>query len=128
MRSRGVASFPDPNSSGEFDKATLAQLANSNSHFRSANQDCQHLLPTPSVAQQRDQAAKALRFSVCMRAHGVRNFPDPGSDGRIPDPASLGIDQGSPLFEAANQACRNDRPPYIPSNASYNAYARTHRS
>jgi hypothetical protein len=56
-----------------------------------------------------------------MRNHGVKNFPDPGSDGRIPD--SFGIDQGSPKFEAANQACRRYRPPYIPSNAAYDAYA-----
>lgn len=63
-----------------------------------------------------------------MRAHGVTNFPDPDSTGRIPDPASFGIDQGSPQLEAANQACGKYRPPYIPSNAAYNAYARTQAS
>ena len=70
--------------------------------------------------------ALALEFSQCVRSHGVPNFPDPGSDGRIPDPATVGINQGSPKFEAANQACRAYRPPYLPSNAAYNAYARTH--
>jgi hypothetical protein len=69
--------------------------------------------------------AQALRFSECVRAHGVAGFPDPGSDGRIPDPASAGIDQGSPLFEAANQDCGRYRPPYLPSNAAYNSWART---
>ena len=44
----------------------------------------------------------------------------------IPDPASVGIDQGAPKFQAANQACGKYRPPYMPSNAAYNAYARTH--
>jgi hypothetical protein len=69
-----------------------------------------------------------LQFFRCMRAHGVPNFPDPDSTGRIPDPATFGIDQGSPQFEAANQACRKYRPPYIPSNAAYNAYAQTQLS
>ena len=72
------------------------------------------------------ELAQALRFSRCVRSHGVPNFPDPDSTGRIPDPASLGIDQGSPKFQAANQTCRRYRPPYMPSNAAYNAYARTH--
>jgi hypothetical protein len=58
-----------------------------------------------------------------VRAHGITNFPDPGSDGRIPDPASVHIDQGSPQFQAANQACRQWRPPYMPSNPAYDAYA-----
>jgi hypothetical protein len=128
MRSNGVANFPDPNSSGQFDKTTLSQLAASNSQFQTANHDCQHLLPTPSATQQRQIAAQALAFSKCMRTHGVTKFPDPDSTGRIPDPATLGIDQGSPQFEAANQACGADRPPYMPSNAAYNAYAQTHGS
>jgi hypothetical protein len=70
--------------------------------------------------------AQGLSFSQCMHTHGVTNFPDPGSDGRIPDPASFGINQGSPQFEAANQACARYRPPYIPSNTAYNSWARTH--
>jgi hypothetical protein len=70
--------------------------------------------------------AQALQYSRCVRSHDVPNFPDPDSSGRIPDPASLGIDQGSPKFQAANQACGKYRPPYMPSNAAYNAYARTH--
>jgi len=127
MRSRGVADFPDPTSGG-FNKVTLARLANSNSRYQAASHACQHLLPTASVTQQRDEAAQALLFSHCIRAHGVTNFPDPGSDGRIPDPATVGIDQGSPRFQAANQACRKYRPPYMPSNAAYNAYARTQAS
>ena len=70
--------------------------------------------------------ALGLRYARCMRSHGVPNLPDPGSDGRIPDPESVGINQGSPKFEAANQACGKYRPPYMPSNSAYNAYARTH--
>ena len=52
----------------------------------------------------------------CMHAHGVA-LPDPGSDGRIPDPSTVGLNQGSSPFESANQACGKYRPPYMPSNA-----------
>lgn len=104
----------------------------SSSRFQSAQSACQSLLPNggngPSLAQLEQERTQALRFSQCVRAHGVPNFPDPVSSGRmrIPDPAAVGIDQGSPKFEAANQACAKYRPPYMPSNAAYNAYARTH--
>jgi hypothetical protein len=128
MRVHGVSNFPDPNNSGQFNKVALARLAASTSEFPSAQSSCRHLLPSPSATQQRQAAAQALHFSQCMRAHGVTNFPDPDSTGRIPDPASFGIDQGSPQFEAANRACRKYRPPYVPSNAAYNAYARTQAS
>jgi hypothetical protein len=128
MRAHGVSNFPDPNNSGQFNKVALARLAASSSEFPSAENACGHLLPSPSATQQREVAAEALQFSRCIRAHGVTNFPDPDSTGRIPDPASLGIDQGSPQFEAANQACGKYRPPYMPSNAAYNAYARTQAS
>jgi hypothetical protein len=129
MRSHGVPRYPDPTSNGLV-KESLQQLEVSSSRFQSASSACNHLLPGggsgPSPAQVQQVRAEALEFSQCVRSHGVPNFPDPGSDGRIPDPASVGINQGSPKFEAANQACRRYRPPYMPSNSAYNAYARTH--
>jgi hypothetical protein len=132
MRSNGVPNWPDPNASGVFDKSKLTsqQLGASGSRVQAAQSACQHLLPNGgsgrSPAQVQQMRAQGLRFSLCVRSHGVPNFPDPDSSGRIPDPAPLGIDQGSPKFQAANQACRQDRPPYIPSNAAYDDYARTH--
>jgi hypothetical protein len=132
VRTHGVPKYPDPNSSGQLVKASLQQLGVSGARFQAATRLCNHLLPNggggPNPAQVQYVRALALRFSPCMRAHGVPNFPDPDSNGRIPDPASLGIDQGSPKFQTANQACRKYRPPYMPSNAAYNSYARTHGS
>ena len=129
MRSNGVSTYPDPGGSGTA-KPSLQQLGVSSSRFQAALSACRHLLPNggrpPDQAEQQQVRALSLRFSQCVRAHGVPNFPDPGSDGRIPDPATAGINQGSPKFEAANQACGRYRPPYMPSNAAYNAYARTH--
>jgi hypothetical protein len=130
MRSNGVSRFPDPDSSGFPPKRSLQQLGVSNSRFQAAQRSCRHLLPNggqaPSRAEQLQVTATARLYSRCVRAHGVPNFPDPGNDGRIPDPATVGVDQGSPKFEAANQACARYRPPYMPTNAAYNAWARTH--
>ena len=132
MRSHGVQNWPDPNSRGFFDKTKLSpqQLGASTSRVQTAERACQHLLPNggsgPSPAEAQQIKPQALQYARCVRSHGVPNFPDPASDGRIPDPASVGIDQGSPKFQAANQACGKYRPPYMPSNAAYNAYARTH--
>jgi hypothetical protein len=129
MRSHGVSKYPDPTTSGLV-KESVQQLGVSSSRFQMAQSACQRLLPNggraPSAAQVQQVRALSLHFAECVRSHGVPNFPDPASDGRIPDPATVGINQGSPKFEAANQVCRKYRPPYMPSNAAYNAYARTH--
>lgn len=132
MRSAGVPNWPDPTSSGAFDKSkiTTRELGAATSQVQAAQSACHHLLPNggngPNAARVRQMKARGLRFARCMRSHGVPNLPDPGIDGRIPDPESVGIDQGSPKFEAANQACAKYRPPYMPSNSAYDAYARTH--
>ena len=129
MRSNGVPNYPDPTTSGLV-KESLQQLGVSSSRFQAAQSACRHLLPNggrgPTAAQVQQVKALSLHFSRCVRSHGVPNFPDPDSTGRIPDPATVGINQGSPKFEAANRACGKYRPPYMPSNAAYNAYARTH--
>jgi hypothetical protein len=131
VRSHGVPNWPDPNSSGVFDKSKLTpqQLGASSARVQAAQAACQHLLPSgsaPNAAQVEQVRALSLEFAQCVRSRGVPNFPDPDSDGRIPDPATVGINQGSPKFEAANQACGKYRPPYMPSNAAYNAYAASH--
>jgi hypothetical protein len=129
MRSNGVSNFPDPGSGGVIPKEGVEQLGVTSSRFQTAQRACRHLLPNggqpPSQAERAQVRAQGLAFSRCVRAHGVPNFPDPDSTGRIPEQWP-GVDQGSPTFEAANQACAKYRPPYVPSNAAYNAYARTH--
>jgi hypothetical protein len=132
MRSHGVPNWPDPSTGGVFDKAKLTsqQLGATDARVQAAQTGCRHLLPGGAggrtAAQLQEVKALGLRFAQCVRAHGVRGFPDPDNSGRIPDPATVGIDQGSPRFEAANRACRSSRPPYFPSNAAYNAWARSH--
>jgi hypothetical protein len=57
-------------------------------------------------------AAKAVEYAACMRSHGVSKFPDPtvknGSVGFNITPAD-GIDQSSPQYQSAIQACQSLR-------------------
>ena len=46
-----------------------------------------------------------VRFSSCMRSHGVPNFPDPGPGGGIQLDSSSGIDPQSPAFQSAQRTC-----------------------
>ena len=116
VRAHGVPSFPDPNSNGQFSRNGID--ANS-PQVRSAVGACQSLLPGQNPAAQQAQAgAQALRFSRCMRAHGVPDFPDPsvqsnGSGTSVTirmQAGNGGIDPNSPQFKAAMQACRSILP------------------
>ncbi|HTX31017.1 MAG TPA: hypothetical protein VMD09_06510 [Solirubrobacteraceae bacterium] len=44
-----------------------------------------------------------IKFSDCMRANGIPNFPDPSSGGGIQIPN--GVDPQSPAFQAAQNRC-----------------------
>jgi hypothetical protein len=48
-----------------------------------------------------------LTFAACMRSHGVPNFPDADSDGRI---HAAGIDKNSPAFRAAHRSGERPAP------------------
>jgi hypothetical protein len=61
------------------------------------------------------QLAQGRKFSQCMRAHGVTDFPDPqsagsGNGGGISIQVSGGggsdLDPNNPTFTAAQKACR----------------------
>jgi hypothetical protein len=114
MRSNGVPGWPDPNSYGGFDKSklTLQQLGASGSKVQAAQRACQHLLPGISATEQETQRilAQALRFSRCMRNHGVTNFPDPDSNGGIRIPDSV---ENTPGYGATLTACQPFPPPPV---------------
>lgn len=61
----------------------------------------------------------ALAFAVCMRSHGVPDFPDPSGGGGVNLPANL--NPASPAFEAARATCMKKLPgggPPAPSGAA----------
>lgn len=61
-------------------------------------------LPPGYSAQKHFQ--NTLKFSECMRSHGVANFPDPTSSGGIEINSNSGINPGSPEFQAAQKVCQ----------------------
>jgi hypothetical protein len=130
MRSHGVPSFPDPSASGGYSLKADGSLVGvggsvdiDSSQAQAAYGDCRHLLPGgPSLSQlEQDvqQAAQAqaqalpleLKYSQCMRGHGVPNFPSPGQATTSPDSFPVNVD--SPTFVAAANACQH----LLPSGA-----------
>jgi hypothetical protein len=112
MRSNGVTNFPDPQRGGGLLLKAGGQtgIDPRSPAFQSAQKACKHLLPNGGVPQPltASQRADALKFSQCMRTHGVPNFPDPtfsGGHAGIELSKSSGIDPQSPAFQAAQKAC-----------------------
>ena len=62
-------------------------------------------------------AADFLKFSRCMRSHGVPNFPDPTTGHGIQFTSSSGLDPASPAFKSARSACKKVLPGGGPGNA-----------
>ena len=112
MQTHGVPDFPEPNSQG------VAQGSGINPNspsFQAATKDCRHLLPNggqPTAAQQAQALAQALKFSQCMRSHGISDFPDPQSQPGGGIAIRIRAGQGSDLnpqsaqFQAAQKACQ----------------------
>ena len=120
MRQHGVTGFPDPGSGGGLavNAGSLGMDPNS-SHFKAAQQACRSHLPNGGQVSPSQQAAMqqaALRFSQCMRAHGIADFPDPqfpsssSGGGGVRLELPQGIDAQSPQFQAAQSACQR----YLP--------------
>lgn len=108
MRAHGDPGFPDPNSQGLFSHPAGPE-------YQSAGRACGHLLPSQplTTAQKQQHVGQALKFSACMRSHGVPSFPDPiiaqgGTAVGFRPPRN--IDQNSPQFQSAIRACREFEP------------------
>jgi len=111
MRSHGEPGFPDPDSKGNF--LNLGPVNIHSPQYLSASKACGHLLPSYQVtpAQRQQELSSALKYSACMRSHGVPSFPDPVelANGNIE--LRLGAGHGSsPQQQAAEQACRKFLP------------------
>jgi|HubBroStandDraft_3_1064219.scaffolds.fasta_scaffold128075_2 hypothetical protein len=138
MRTHGVPEFPEP-SEGH----VLIRRSDHNGHvtgvnpqsaqFQAASKACANLSPKggkpPSPAEQAKLQEQALRFSRCMRTHGVPSFPDPefsrgGGGGGIriggKQDGPSRIDPSSPQFQAAQKACQSimPRPKVGPGNVA----------
>jgi len=68
-----------------------------------------------------NRLAQAVRFSDCMRSHGVSNFPDPGQ----PKDVLTKSEVNSPKFQAAQNTCVRLAPPPQPESAATQRARRT---
>jgi hypothetical protein len=69
--------------------------------------------------------AIAVKFSVCMRSHGVTDFPDPtvGSNGLPSWGPTPNVNGGAPAYNAAQQACKKGLPSLGPHTSAEKATA-----
>lgn len=114
IRAHGIPDFPDPNSKGQFlvPNGSSGSLSNVSSAVAgAATKACQKLVP-PSMpgpsGSQGSSTSNEVKFSQCMRSHGVPNFPDPNPNGGITLPP--GMNPQSPQFQAAQKDCQSLMP------------------
>lgn len=133
MRAHGVANFPDPKSNGAIPDVNN-EINQSSPQYIAANKACENIR-SPGGTQASNNAggggqlppqvqamlSQALKYSACMRSHGIKNYPDPTVDSSgISNTVSSGngIDLSSPQFQAARQACQSLLPvPGAPPSA-----------
>jgi hypothetical protein len=112
MRAHGVTDFPDPSAQGGYNFAggQGSDLNPNNPTFRAASTACASLSAKGhlSPAQRAQDQAQGLRFSQCMRAHGLTDFPDPSASGGIfiQNQPGSDLDPNNPRFKTAQAACR----------------------
>lgn len=104
MRANGVPNFPDPAAGGGARFEVPAGTNPATPTFRAAQAKCQKVLPDgglpgsgppPSV----HTMTRLRKIAVCMRQHGVPQFPDPRTT--VPSNASLGGFQEITDFDGA---------------------------
>ena len=53
--------------------------------------------------------AQGVKYSDCMRSHGVPNYPDPGAGGGAAEPTAA-IDEQAPAYKSAQTVCAHLHP------------------
>lgn len=114
VQSHGVPAFPNPSPTGH----TVIQggpnggVNPQSAAFQRAQQECQKYSPQGHLtpAQQTQQRARLLKFSQCMRAHGITDFPDPGPTGQLALKAGPGSDLNPSSIPAPPSSRRRRSP------------------
>jgi hypothetical protein len=117
MRNNGVTNFPDPhvvvNTPTHVAISVMVNPSITGSPaFKAAQKACRGFLPAPQntaqqQAMQRARKQGLLAFAKCIRGHGIADFPDPTSDGRITTQmlTAAKIDVHSPAVLTAARSC-----------------------
>lgn len=64
-----------------------------------------------SMSTQVGTGAAGVKYTVCMRSHGVPNFPDPDATGTLTITVSPSLNPNSPLFQEGEADCEHLLPP-----------------
>jgi hypothetical protein len=114
MRKHGVTNYPDPNGQGVITIHSGMGIDPGSPAFTSARSVCDKLLPNggqPTPAQLAQRQQQMLAFSTCMRAHGVKDFPDPSNGGlQLQSHPGSDLNPDNPTFQKAQQACQGHLP------------------
>jgi hypothetical protein len=107
IRAHGVPHFPDPDAKGQF----AFGIDVSPAVWRRAVDACKALEPPGIFSGKRSpkQQSDALRFARCVRAHGVKDFPDPANGAPLIDTTKIPSSNapgGMTILNAATHACR----------------------
>jgi hypothetical protein len=105
MRTHGVPGFPDPtvkNGSVGFD-FTGSNVDQNSAQYQSARHACQSLRGGGTANSGTADYAAELKFTKCMRANGVTDFPDPNKNGGFSGTSSM--NPSSPTFQNAQSTC-----------------------
>jgi hypothetical protein len=107
IRAHGVPHFPDPDPKGQF----AFGIDVSPAVWRRAVEACKSLEPPGIFSGRRSpkQQSDALRFAKCVRAHGVKDFPDPANGQPLIDTTKIPSSNapgGMTILNAATHACR----------------------
>jgi hypothetical protein len=113
MRSHGLPDFPDPGANGGIQVSTGpgggAMGANS-PQYASAFAACKSLMPALQARGGGPDRGQMLKYAQCMRAQGIKDFPDPDPQGGLVLSGRGDLDPSSPLFQKAQGACKQFQP------------------
>src|SRR5262249_32449518 len=107
MRENGYPDFPDPKASGEFPSFGISV---SPAVWTKALGACKELQPPGSFSAHLSpkQLSAALKFAQCIRANGVKDFPDPVNGQPIVDTTRIPSSNkpgGMTILNAAMHTC-----------------------
>jgi hypothetical protein len=106
IRAHGVPHFPDPNPKGEYQFGIDVSPA----VWKKATEACKDLTPPGTFTGKRSpkQQSDALRFAACVRANGVKDFPDPVNGDPLIDTTKIPSSNrpgGMTILNAATRKC-----------------------
>jgi hypothetical protein len=112
MRENGYPDFPDPKASGEFPSFGISVTP---AVWVRALGACKELQPPGSFSAHLSptQLSAARKFAQCIRANGVKDFPDPVNGEPIVDTTkipSTDTPGGMTILNAAMYKCREFGP------------------